>query len=315
MKTILAATLVILSSLLAPQLSAASAVQATLTLPHDKVLPGVPFDLVVTYTNVSDQPVTVLGALGTLVVTLPGGHTLVVNEPDANDQCDLVLSLPTRLEPGQSVQHAVSWEHGWVPNWSDYSAPFSGPGTYGIALDLIIADKQENVLGTVRTPAVTLTRVEPTGIDAELWQRMQEISDGAWTDSSFVSKKPGVALADDIVQVHPTSGYYPYILALRSLRRAERKHIPIPALLEAAERFSGSPAHPYLIKAAADSARYEAWMAEEAKDAAAAQSYFNLAQANYRKALATNSLSVRASAEKGLRDVAHGFDRAKKPAP
>src|SRR5687768_17206068 len=121
MPPILAAALVILSSVLAPELAVASAVQATLTLPHDNVLPGVPFDLVVTYTNVSDRPVTVLGAQATLVVTLPSGDTMVVNKPDVNDQWDLMLPVPARLEPGQSVQQAVSWEGGSVPNWFNYS--------------------------------------------------------------------------------------------------------------------------------------------------------------------------------------------------
>jgi hypothetical protein len=312
MKRILAAALVVLSSLFAPQLTAASAVKATLTLPHDNVLPGVPFDLVVTYTNVSDRPVTVSGALATLVVTLPGGDTIVVNKPDVNDQWDITLPVRARLEPGQSVEQAVGWEHGLVPNWFHYSAPFSGPGTYGIALDLHISDGEKNVLGAVRTPAVTLTRVVPTGIDAELWQRMQEISGGAWTDDAFLSTKVGVALAEDIAQVHPASGYYPYVLALRAFGPPGKKHIP--ALLEAAERFTGSPAHPYLLEAAANSARYEAWKAEQRQDLAAAQTYFILAQTIYRRALATNSVAVRASSEVGLRDVAQGFERAKKPA-
>ncbi len=312
MKNTLAAALVVLSSLLAPQVTAASAVRATLTLPHDNVLPGVPFDLVVTYTNVSDRPVTVSGALATLVVTLPSGDTMVLNKPDVNDQWGVSLPMPARLEPGQSVQQAVGWADSSVPNWFHYSAPFSGPGTYGIALDLRISDREENVLGAVRTPPVTLTRVEPTGIDAALWQRMQEISGGAWTDDAFLSTKVGAALAEDIAQVHPASGYYPYVLALRAFGPPGKKHIP--ALLEAAERFTGSPAHPHLLVAAANSARYEVWKAEQRKDLAAAQTYFTLAQTNYRRALATNSIAVRASAETGLRNAAHAFERAKEAA-
>lgn len=63
------AAAVFVSALLAPPLSAATHVRATLTLPHERVLPGVPFDMVVTYTNISNRPVTIGGAGATLVVT------------------------------------------------------------------------------------------------------------------------------------------------------------------------------------------------------------------------------------------------------
>lgn len=243
----------------------------------------------------------------TLVVTLAGGETSALPRPDATDHWDLLPPEPLRLAPGQSVEQAVSWESGSIPNWFRHSS-FSGPGTYGIALDLQIADNRRNLLGTVRTPAVTLTRIEPVGIDAELWKRMKEISGGNWSDNAFQAMKPAVALGDEILQLYPASGYYPYVLALRALRSGDKDHIP--ALLEAAVRFPESPAYPYLLKAAADSARYEALMAERQRDRIAAQKYFALAQSSYRDALATKSIAIRASAEKGLRDVAAGQERA-----
>lgn len=304
------AAALILLSLVAPRVSAATPIEATLTLPHDHVLPGVPFDIVVTYTNVSDHPVTIGGAVATLVVTFASGETSVMNRPDVNDQWDLVPPTPLRLAPGKSVQLAASWDHG-IPNWFIYES-FSGPGTYGIALDLRIVDAYKEPLSVVRTGAVTLTRIEPVGIDAELWKRMQDISDGKWSDMSFQASTSGEALAAEIIQLHPASGYYPYVLALPALLRRDRGDIA--ALLEAAQRFPTSPAHPYLLFAAASSADYRALTAKRAGDTAEALKYFALAQSNYRAALATESIAVRDGAEKGLRDATRELDRATKKA-
>ena len=313
MKHILAATVLILSSLLAPQMRAASAVTATLSLPHNDVLPGVPFDLVVTYTNVSAKPLTIKSARATLVVTFANGDILVMDDPDLPDQWSIRGSMPARLGPGESVQHAASWERGSIPNWFNYGSSFSGPGTYGVALDLSVVDERTNVLGPLRTPAVTLTRVAPVGIDAELWKRMQEMSGGRWTDGSFKTTKEGDALADEIIQLHPTSGYYPYVLALRSFGRGPDKN-QIPALLEAAERFQGSPAYPYLLNAAASSAQWAGVLAERERNMTEAKRYFTLAERKYREALTTESVAIRATSENGVWDVAHRLDQVtKKP--
>jgi hypothetical protein len=298
----LAAAVVILSAVLAPTGQASTPVEARLTLPHDHVLPGVPFDIVVTYTNVSDRPVTISGARATLVVTFLGDETKVMHNPDpeAHDQWTLRSLLPSRLQPGQSMQQAASWEHG-IPSWFIYSS-FSGPGTYGIALDLRVKDELFDPIGTVRTPTVTLTVMEPVGIDAEIWKRMQTISDGEWSDISFQAKKPGVALADEIRQLHPESGYYPYVLALPVLLRPDKNQIP--ALLEAAGRFQGSPAYPYLLAAAANCARYAGAVAAQEGNAIEAQKYFALAETKYRAALATtNSVVIRPGAEDGLHEL------------
>lgn len=310
MKHILTIAVLILSSLLAPPSHAASPVSVTLTLPHNNVLPGVPFDIIVTYTNVSDQPLTVLGALATLVVTFANGDTVVMNQPDANDQWDLSSAMPLRLAPGESGQQSASWENGSIPNWFQYGW-FSRPGTYGIALDLRVTDEDENVLATVRTSPVALHRVEPIGVDAELWKRMQEMSGGAWADNSFAATKPGFALAGEIIQLHPTSGYYPYALALRAFTGVvDKNHIPV--LLEAAQRFPTSPAYPYLLNAAANCARYAGTVAAREGNMAEAKKYLTLADTKYREALATKSVAIRRSSELGLQQVASGLDRATK---
>lgn len=313
MKHIVVTAVFGISLLLVPQLLAASPVSATLTLPHNNLLPGVPFDLVVTFTNVSDQPITVDGAGATLVVTFEDDETVVMHKPELNDQWTVQGSTPVRLAPRESVQHAASWQGGSIPNWFHYhGASFSGPGTYRIALDLRIVDEHMQVLGTVRTPAVTLTRIDPIGIDAELWKRMQEVSDGRWYDYAFSNTKAGYALGSEIIELHPTSSYYPYIVALRAFDKSrDKNHIPV--LLEAAERFPSSPAYHYLLTAIADCARQAGTVAARAGNKTEAQTYLALAETKYREALATkNGVVVRLTSERGLRNVNTARERVTK---
>jgi hypothetical protein len=301
MRSMLAVAVMILSAVLAPTGQAATPVEAKLTLPHDHVLPGIPFDIVVTYTNVSDRPVTISGAGATLIVTFADGETTVMHTPEGHDRWTLRSLVPSRLQPGESMQQAASWDHGSIPNWFRYSS-FSGPGVYGVALDLAIFDESTEPITSVRTSAVTLTVIEPVGIDAALWKRMQEVSEGRWADASFMQNNRDYAtLADEIRQLHPESGYYPYVLALRAFR-PDKNHIP--ALLEAAERFQDSPAYPYLLAAAANCARYAGAVAAQEGNAIEAQKYFTLAETKYRAALATpNSVVIRPGAEDGLHEL------------
>lgn len=315
MKPILVLAVLVSSLLVAPQLPAALPVSVTLALTHNDILPGVPFDLVVTYTNVSDRPVVIDGARATLVVTFATGDTVVLRQPERNDQWTIQGSRPARLEPGQSVQHAASWERGSIPNWFSHGASFSGPGTYDIALDLRVYDEHQ-ALGTIRTLAVRLHRIEPAGIDAELWKRMQQVSGGRWSDNWFKTREQGEALAKEILQIHPASGYYPYVLALRSFDRGVRNTENIPALLEAAERFPSSPAYPYLLTAAANCARYAGLVAADKGDIVEAKKYLALAETKYREALAAKtSVTIRASSELSLRHVTHGMEKVTKKQP
>ena len=232
-----------------------------------------------------------------MLVTFASGETAVMDRPEFDGQWNLKPLVLLLLAPGESGQQAAGWEHGSMPNWFSY-ASFSAPGTYGIALDLQIVDKYKKPLAAVRTAAVTLTRVEPVGIDAALWERMQAISRGQWAAMSFQSSREGECLRDEIIRLHPASSYYPYALAMDAMRPVDKSRLPI--LFEAAERFAESPARPYLLLAAADGARYAAKVTQRMPDAAAVLTNFRLARSNYREALATKSFAVRASAERAL---------------
>ena len=310
MKRLSFAVLLGVSALVSNALSAQAPIKAALSLPHDHVLPGVPFDMVIRYTNVSDRPLTIAGTLATLVVTYESGVTSVLHRAEANDQNTIEPSVPLVLLPGKSTDQAVSWEAGAIPAWFRY-ASIAGPGTYGLALDLKISDDDLNLISSVRTTKATLTRINPVGVDAALWSRMQQISEGRWASNWFQAADVGLKLADEIVQLYPASEYYPYALAVTATWPWRK---PLPILLEAASRFPSSPAYPYLLLAAADAAWGEAVKAERKRDVAEAQRFAQLAATSYRQALATKNIGVQDKVTDGLWRTARILERASKKA-
>ena len=220
----------------------AGPIVATVSLPYDTVLPGVPFDIEVTLKNVSRRSAKV-GVIAYLVVALPDGGTFrtsgndaAILEPQAPD-ADLYIELA----PGEVARRAIGWERGTPPNWCRYP-DFSAPGTYEVALELQIGahrddDDLSNYVGRLRTSSARLERVVPAGDDEALWERMQELTGRHWPDGGFAFLKEGKDLAREIIELHPASSYYPYALLLDSFARSEKD---IPVLLSAAERFPKS---------------------------------------------------------------------------
>ena len=282
-----------------------SAVRATLVVPHATVLPGVPFDMVVTLKNISDRPVTV-GLLAKLVATLPDGSFFLSTEADwllePNDTSgEPVTSI--ELAPGEAVERVANWDRGSIPSWS-HSSSFSGPGDYQVSLQLArgyrdaSGDERKNYAGTIHTSSALLRRSVPAGEDEAVWAEMQRVAAGHWSDDGFATTKVGKALAKEIIQVHPTSAYFPYALLLSNPVKQERD---IAGLLDASNRFPNSPAFPYLLKAAGDAALYEARTAEAVRhDHSAAQNFYDLAEVHYRAALRTDSAAIRETAERSL---------------
>lgn len=292
-----------------------SPILATLTLPHDMILPGVPFDLVVTLKNVSDKTATV-GLAAQIIVIAAGGQKLVSpNRSRVSDGAHFNFGTltPTKphylyvpLAPGESVQKVVHWDRS-MASWFRYSA-FSYPGIYDIAIELEDGGGDHfedfvNYVGILRTSTARLHRVV-TGVDAALWGRLQEVSDGKWSDNWFTAKKEGVALAEEIVAKHPDSSYYPYALFMTRIFNRNYGRDDIEPLLDAAKRFPDSPAYPYLLKGAGDAAFVEGTRAARVKDNATAEKYFDLAEKCFRDALRTNSLAIRAQSEERIRSLA-----------
>lgn len=227
-------------------------VVATLKLPFDTIPAGVPFDVEVTLKNTSARPVGA-GLAARITLTASDGRAF---SPKA--YLEMEPQLPStdnsvELAGGESRDYYVTWYRGVAP-WFYNDDAYSGPGTYSVSLELIANAPSPNYAGPIVTNTVRLTRDVAKGEDEAIWDRMQAAAKGHWTDSSFVSTKEGLALLNEIRQAHPTSRYYPYALIMDAQvnNTRIRTAVDIDAALEAAERFTSSPAYGYLLLRGAD---------------------------------------------------------------
>lgn len=304
---LLCSSLLLLSTVAHAEPAKSPAITATMSLPYATVLPGVPFEMRVTLKNVSNANASV-GVMAQLVVTLPDGSRFAprdsqILEPRLSWNAD-ASNTWTELAPGESRELSIRMSS--PPNWTYYDV-YTGPGTYGIALRLEGQEAPDNYVGPLLTNSARLTRVLPVGEDLALWKRMLAVSGGHWSDGGFMSLKEGVALAQEIIAIHPASQYYPYALLLRM-----RYALPdeIERAREAAERFPDSPVHADLLMHAANSALGKALTAGRNHDRATGEKYYALAQRYLDDVLkSTSSPVLLDEARRGVRDVQREAER------
>lgn len=282
-------------------------VEATLSLPFETVLPGVPFDMTVTLRNTSTAAVSV-GVSARLVVTMADGTDISEKSWEGLRQPD---PLPMgqnwiELAPRESRLCHVDWVHS-MPNYF-HDPRFSGPGIYRLTFHLGASNYPENYAGEVVTNTARLTRaIAGAGEDEALWQRMNTAMSGRWASDSLCNSKPGPAILEDILRAHPNSAYYPYALLLESNvgfppRRVTKDDIS--KAVEAASRFPSSPARSQLLFRAAEVAESLAHHALWDHDAKTSAEYLGIAAQYYDTAAkGANVPGVRITAEAGKRRV------------
>jgi hypothetical protein len=234
-------------------------VSVKLNLPHAVILPGVPFDLSVTYQNLSDRPVAA-GALATMIISTANGTPVRLESPAHVDHLGLRQSRNFELQPGETQTGTVNWHS----NWFYDDAAFTVPGTYQVAIELTgdASDAEGEGLayaGTIRTLPVRLTRVEPTDEDAEVWKLLREAASGSWPSHGFGSRATAENMADVVVAHHRRSAYYPYALLLGHAVPT----VSLETAREAVSAFQSSPAYPHLLVTAAIAAHVEARKRQE----------------------------------------------------
>ena len=134
---------------------------------------------------------------------------------------------------------------------------------------------------------------------------MKSVSQGHWSDDGFIRLKGGKELLQEILQIHPTSNYYPYALLLESPFAPKED---IAKTLDAAERFHDSPAYPYLLMHAAACALDEPGR----HDAKTDDEYFALAEKYLDDVLKKTSNPALLESAKRLRVYAHTRGRGEK---
>jgi len=210
--------------------SSISPVQATLTIPDTKLLPGVPFDLWIDLRNTSNVSVGV-GLCGDMVVRPQGGEPFTLVER-GQEWPQYPTLLPADMWNGTAIRYLVLKPHGTaqltLPILWDLAGPgyfyddsLSKPGTYGISMRLnycwgnIVPQPSllpAEFLGPVMTNEVTIERVVPTGTDAVVWQRMQVATKGHWSPILWTNTSETSTVTAEILTKHRDSNYYPYAL-------------------------------------------------------------------------------------------------------
>ncbi|HSP15238.1 MAG TPA: hypothetical protein VLV78_10850 [Thermoanaerobaculia bacterium] len=213
-------------------------VRAKLVIPDKKLLPGVPFAFWVELENASDGTISIglrphllvqRGALDTFEVSSHEFPTLVGRESY------LTLAPHEQRTLSLSITEAARYK-------DFYGDPrLSPPGHYRISLRLDGAfddfigppPKPLTVAGIVLTDVFEVERVEPSGSDAAVWQRLQESHNQRWKLSDWWS---GSNVIDEILISHPDSNYVPYAVLAGAGRPAYRRRV-----LETIDRFPSTP--------------------------------------------------------------------------
>lgn len=280
--------------------AASPAIEATLKLPFETVLPGVPVDMTVTLRNGSGSTASA-GLSATLTVTLPNGKTVspraylrLQQRPQSEPETWVELA------PGESRDYFIPWDSAAVM-WCHYGE-YTAPGTYDLSLKLEAGGSPENYVGALTTNSARLTRVVPAGDDEVLWKRMATAIDGRWADDGLYNSLQGPAILKDILQLHPASSYYPYALLFSThhpLRPARPTERDIATALDAVDRFGESPAYPHLLLLPGQITMSLGFQALDDRDSQTAIEYLTRAEAFFAEALkkAPSSIAIHELAE------------------
>lgn len=228
-------TLLILAGVVSGQ--QVSPIEAKLTIPDAKVLPGVPFDMWIDIHNPSDTLVTV-GLCPRLVVRTDSGKSFEIAST-ASDYPVLLRSPRSEgeravsyvtLAPGERRTLTLPAAEAMAGSIFFRDSRIMPPGRYTISLRLeafplgLTAPPPLTFLGPVVTNEAFVERIEPNGVDGKVWGRMQEVSNGKWSlqpltitgdNGADVPRAERMsAVWSEIVQRYPDSDYVPYALLL-----------------------------------------------------------------------------------------------------
>lgn len=267
--------LLLLATTLAGERAAAqqvSPVRGTLVIPDAKVLPGVPFDMWIELRNTSDTSVTV-GLFPHLIVRSDYGEPFEIRST-AFDSPVLLAGARTdgahpqrvvTLFPRGRVVLTLPADDALSGNVFFRHARLSPPGHYTVSIRLdfppgIDAEPPPPMfLGPVTTTDAVVERIQPTGADAKVWQRMQQLADRKWAVLPMTS----TAIWNEILTNYTDSNYYPYaLLRYPGVDDSYRKMV-----VAALQRFPESPVAGYLHILARDLSIRGAGMAGNAMGA------------------------------------------------
>jgi hypothetical protein len=193
---------------------------ATLRLIPESTLPGIPVSFLITVTNPTDQVFTidsmtlkattgevtfdVLGEANRELLPLPtegvddcGGMSCL--RVPANGQRDMLIDVTGVL----------------LGNEFFFDRRLMKPGSYDLELTLYSSHRRLEVVA-IRTNTARFTVRQPTGVDLEVWNFLNEVSAPyEWEPLSWASARP--RLSREIQRRFPTSAYVPSVVSLGAL--------------------------------------------------------------------------------------------------
>jgi hypothetical protein len=217
-------TLLPILSLVAMTAMADAPPTATLQLIPESTLPGIPVSFLVTITNPTGQ-VLALGDAMTLKASTDGGTFDVLglmNQKEIglpSEGVDECRGAPCLLIAANG-QRDLLVDAGPVLAGNGFFADrrLMQPGTYDLELTLYDLGRWFEEGAAIRTNATTLTVRQPTGVDLEVWNFLNEAAaPGEWGLLSWASAKPG--LSQEIQSRYPTSAYVPSVVSFGATSR------------------------------------------------------------------------------------------------
>ena len=231
-------------SAMASVASARSPIEAKLVIPSTKILPGVPFEMSIEVHNASETTLTVATCDMLRYRPVDG----VVNY-ECNRACfDWYQSRWQRaknakpdasavIKPGEGATLFLAIHDGLkAPHIEDEIGLSKAAGhTMAIAVQLCVLNLKDEQ--PIVTNEVDVQLVEPAGADAEVWKRMNELTDGTWTPRA-AGLPEGHALWGEVIANHPDSNYMPYAVLAMS---GGVDQMTLDRILETIRRFPDSP--------------------------------------------------------------------------
>lgn len=249
-----------------------SPIVARLTVPDTEVLPGVPFDMWVELTNPSDSRVSFFSG-AQLVVRVVGGETFEAlrgDRPILLDDTGMETEKGeafVTLEPGETRIAAFPIGPGLRGAGFFDDDRLSPPGRYELAVRFdrgpptpleVRNEVPPTFYGAVLSNTVSVTRIEPTGSDRDVWRLMQSsVEGGRWSQACLFTtvavfgtltgvdvqqiscnSSRGPLIWADIIREYPDSNYLPYAVAAREGTGEAWAEVVVETL----NRFPESPA-------------------------------------------------------------------------
>jgi hypothetical protein len=255
-----------------------SPVQASLVIPDAKLLPGVPFDMWIDVRNPSDSAVTV-GLFPRLSVRTDGGVSFEIRpQPDdfpvllrGSRAAGSPIIRYLTLAPGGKQTLTLPIEEWLAGTQFLRDARLSPPGHYTLSIRLdafpgVTDPATLTFLGPVITSEATVERIEPTGADAKVWNRMQQLGNGRWAVLPPVATSGATAaetasmwsVCGEIIAKDPDSNYLPYALIANA--GVSDKYLKL--ITEAIGRFPSSPLIELISAKSARSDDRIVWLAQ-----------------------------------------------------